>query len=145
MTTAAAEVFDQTAFGSGQCRGRILIVDDEEGIRGLFTTILSQDMPEAAVDEASNGAEALERFRLDHHDVLIMDLHMPIMDGLTAFGAIKEHCEAASIRMPAVIFCTGFAPPSSVREIVGASSRHFLLPKPVKSEVLIRAVRTRLA
>lgn len=123
---------------------RVLIVDDEEGIRGLFSTIISQDLPDVQLDQASNGAEALELFRCGHHQVLIMDLHMPVMDGLTAFGAIKQFCDAARVQMPAVIFCTGFAPPATVRDIIKGSPLHHFLSKPVKGEVLVRAIRTRL-
>lgn len=124
--------------------GRVLIVDDEEGIRGLFSMIIAHDLPDVLLDEARNGEEALNQFQRERHRVLIMDLHMPVMDGLTAFSKIQQFCESASIRMPAVIFCSGFAPPRRVRDIVSGSTRHFLLSKPVKSDVLVRAIRTRL-
>lgn len=124
--------------------GRVLIVDDEEGIRGLFSMIIAHDLPDVHLDEARNGEEALSQFQREHHRVLIMDLHMPVMDGLTAFAKIQQFCESSRIRMPAVIFCSGFAPPRRVRDIVSASTRHFILSKPVKSDVLVRAIRTRL-
>jgi len=133
------------AGGEDLPRRGVLIVDDEKGIRDLFSAILSHDLPEVPLDLASNGEEALERFRRGRHGVLIMDLHMPIMDGLTAFNRIEQLCAAETEKMPAVVFCTGFAPPDSVREIVQTCSRHCLLPKPVRNEVLVETIRGRLA
>ncbi len=144
MTGGPLQEAGMADHGGVHLQNRVLIVDDEEGIRGLFATIIAHDLPDVQLDEASNGAEALEKFRRQQHNVLIMDLHMPIMDGLAAFGAIRQLCESADIRMPAVIFCTGFAPPMTLRDIVKASTRHHLLSKPVKSDALVRAVRTRL-
>ena len=123
---------------------RVLIVDDEAGIRELFIAIIAHDLPRLQLDQACNGKEALEHFQRRRHSVLIMDLHMPIMDGLTSFFKIRQFCENSAVRMPAVIFCTGFAPPASVRDVIKGSMLHHLLPKPVKSEILVHAISTRL-
>ena len=123
----------------------ILIVDDEEGIRDLFGLIVTSHMPDLHCDEAADGAEALEFFKRGHHGVLLMDLHMPVMDGLTSFNRLCKLCRDARQPMPSVIFCTGYAPPDSVMDIVRENSRHCLLKKPVRTEVLLRAIRERLA
>ena len=94
---------------------------------------------------ASNGAEALDRFKQRHHGVLLMDLHMPVMDGQSAFVAIRETCAAGGWEMPSVVFCSGFVPPDTVREIVSRGSEHCLLAKPVAPEDLVRIVQSRLA
>jgi YesN/AraC family two-component response regulator len=125
-------------------QNRVLIVDDEAGIRDLFSMILSHDLPEAALGQACNGQEAVEHFREYHDHVLIMDLHMPVMDGLTAFSKIAEICTEDSLEMPAVVFCTGYAPPDAVRRIVSTCVRHHLLSKPVRSETLVDTIRSRL-
>ncbi len=122
----------------------IMIVDDEEGIRELFSVILETYLPGVHVEQACNGAEAVERFRDHKHRVLIMDLHMPVMDGWTAFGQIEESCPDVST-MPSVVFCTGYSPPESVRELVVKETRHQLLLKPVKPEDLVKAVQSRLS
>ena len=125
--------------------GHILIVDDEEGIRELFDIILSTYLPGLTIEKASNGAEAVERFRASYHSLLIMDLHMPVMDGLTAFAQIKESCQAQHRDMPAVLFCTGYSPPDSVRRLISKGSRHQLMLKPVKPRDLVGAVQSRLS
>jgi CheY-like chemotaxis protein len=123
---------------------RVLIVDDEAQIRKLFTTILSLGLPETKVDVACNGLEAVKAFKEGHHAVLLMDLKMPEMDGLQAFMTIRDICTAENRQMPSVIFCTGFVPPETVHEVVRAGTLHSILHKPVKSEQIISAVRSKL-
>lgn len=126
------------------CPGRILLVDDEPTIVGLFKMILESFIPGIEVDTAENGAEALKRFKEHHHAVMVMDLHMPVMDGQSTYFAIEDYCREAGILMPSVVFCTGYAPQAHLRQAVEAQSRHMILNKPVQSDVLVRAVRERL-
>jgi CheY-like chemotaxis protein len=123
---------------------RVLVTDDEAQIRKLFNTILSIGLPGVKVDLACNGIEAVKAFREAHHAVLLMDLKMPEMDGLQAFITIRDICKAENRQMPAVVFCTGFVPPESVNEIIGDGKVHGILHKPVKSDQILSAVRTRL-
>jgi two-component system response regulator ResD len=128
-----------------QCEAnRILLVDDEPSIRRLFRLIISSNIPDCTVDQACNGAEALESFGKDHHSVLLMDLHMPIMDGQSAFQEIMRLCTEKNWETPAVVFCTGYAPPDSVMGFVQENSAHGLLIKPVGMDVLVDAVKSRL-
>jgi len=123
---------------------RMLLVDDEESIRFLFQMILSADLPDLNIDLASNGQEAVDIFSDKHHAVVLMDLHMPVMDGRTAFAAIEEMCRERRWQMPSVIFCTGFAPPEPVARAVDEHGPHCLLAKPVSSHNLVEAIRFRL-
>jgi PAS domain S-box-containing protein len=59
--------------------GRALVVDDDEGIRSLFQRALTEDGWE--VDEAENGAIALEKVAKNRPDLVLLDLMMPVMDG----------------------------------------------------------------
>jgi two-component system response regulator YesN len=117
------------------------VVDDEEVIQKLFSMVLEWELPEANVEVAGNGAEALEAFSAHHHGVLLMDLHMPVMDGQSAFLALEKRCRESDWEMPRVVFCSGFAPPTSLRERVAHDDTHCLLSKPVANEVLVDAVR----
>ena len=87
------------------------------------------------------GAEALEAFSLNHHGVLLMDLHMPVMDGQSAFMTLEKRCREQDWEMPRVVFCSGFAPPTELRERVARDSAHCMLSKPVANEVLVDAIR----
>jgi two-component system, response regulator YesN len=125
------------------CR-RVLIVDDEKIIRRLFEMILSWELPGCTIETANNGAEALDVFTTGHHGVLLMDLHMPVMDGQQAFHQIQQTCLNLNWEMPAVVFCTGFAPPASLKAALTHDSLHCLLSKPVSNDVLVEAVKRRL-
>lgn len=130
---------------SAPCDNRsILIVDDEPSIVRLFKVMLSSALPGIHIDTAANGEEALESFQRKHQRVLLMDLHMPIMDGRAAFRKIEELCRAEGWDMPAVVFCTGFAPPESVKAVVAQNPAHGLLSKPVTGRALVDAVKCRL-
>ncbi len=124
---------------------RILLVDDEETILKLFHMIISTALPDCEVDTAANGKEGLDLFAEHHHAVLVMDLHMPVMDGQTAFQEIVSLSKTRNWVPPAVVFCTGFAPPDVVNTIVADSSYHCLISKPVRGEVLVETIKARLS
>ncbi len=131
--------------GESRKRGRrILIVDDEQMIRKLFGMIVQSEFPDAVIDQAANGEEAMIAFKETTPDLIIMDLQMPIRDGRETFAGIEKSCSEKGRPVPPVIFCTGFNPSDSMTAIVADSSIHCLLRKPVRAETLLDAVRTRL-
>lgn len=125
-------------------RKRVLVVDDQGAIREIFKYILSSEIPEIAVDEAENGADALAQIEKHSPNVIVLDLHMPVMDGLTLFSRLRQQSEDGGAAMPHIVFCTGFAPPQSIIKIVREGNGHALLTKPVSSRDLVAAVRDRL-
>jgi two-component system alkaline phosphatase synthesis response regulator PhoP len=66
---------------------KVLIVDDEPGVRQLVNRILSKSY---AVLEAQDGAEAVEVSRSEKPDIILMDMMMPKVDGLTACYVLKK-------------------------------------------------------
>jgi len=140
-----AKVFEHGEVAPPHAGGRrVLIVDDEQMIRRLFGMIIQSEFNDVVVDQAENGADAIEAFREGRHDVVIMDLQMPVCDGREAFAGIVRHCQENGWPIPAVIFCTGFSPPESLNSIIGDGSIHGLLRKPVKADALLSALRQRL-
>ena len=67
---------------------KVLVVDDEENIRLLFKEELEEEDYE--VDTASNGLEALEKVKAASFDIIVLDIKMPVMDGIQALNAIKN-------------------------------------------------------
>jgi CheY-like chemotaxis protein len=123
---------------------RILVVDDEKAIRDVFSLVLSLSLPDCRIDMAINGSEAVNLFRDIHHSVLLMDLHMPVMDGEEAFSEIQEICKIENWQMPSIVFCTGYEPSNILRDKINNNPSHCVLRKPVKNNVLLDALRVRL-
>jgi CheY-like chemotaxis protein len=110
-------------------------------IRRLFGLIILGEFPEAKIDQAANGDEAVEACKARRYDLIIMDLQMPVRDGREAYGAIEELCLMKGCPVPRVVFCTGFTPPESLQAIIRDNPLHCLIRKPVKVENLLNCVR----
>ena len=68
---------------------RVLVVDDHELTRCTLQLALSLQACIGTVEVATNGKEAIAKVHKHEPDVVVMDLHMPVMDGWTASSAIK--------------------------------------------------------
>ena len=68
---------------------RVLVVDDHPLLREGIAAVIEGEQDIVLVAEASNGREAIERFREHRPDVTLMDLQMPEMDGVAATIAIR--------------------------------------------------------
>src|SRR5581483_7231598 len=88
--------------GQNLDRPRVLVVDDEEAIRDLVATTLTK--ADYDVDVATDGPSAIERLRTGTYDLLITDLRMPGMDGLSLIREARRQ----SSEIP-VIVITGFS------------------------------------
>lgn len=122
----------------------VLIVDDEEAILRVFKTIINTSLPNVQVELARNGAEAVASFQQNQPRVILLDLHMPVMDGLTAFQKIAEICKTQNCKMPYVIFCTGYAPNQTVKALVANSNECCLLTKPVGVNKIVEAIKAKI-
>ena len=103
----------------GTTRPRVLVVDDEASIRDLLSKTLA--LAEYDVDVAPDGRSALERMRMYPYDLLIADLKMPGMDGLTVIREAKRY----KSDLP-VIIITGFSTESSAIEAVNLGVAGYL-------------------
>src|SRR6201989_1173377 len=87
---------------------RVLVADDQELVRAGFRLIL-EAAGFAVVGEAANGAEALALAAAEDPDVVLMDIRMPVMDGLEETRQLTAPGrEAAGVRSPKVVILTTF-------------------------------------
>jgi excisionase family DNA binding protein len=105
--------------GSAAIRPRVLIVDDEPGVRDLLSKSLT--LAEYDVDVASDGRGALDRIRTHPYDLLIADLKMPGLDGLSVIREVKRF----KTDLP-VIIITGHSSESSAIEAVNLGVAGYL-------------------
>lgn len=80
-----------------QANIKILVVDDEEIMRSLFTDILQDEGYNVAV--VANGKEAEERVRQEFFDIAFLDVHMPVMDGIKTLHLLREITPKTAIVM----------------------------------------------
>lgn len=69
---------------------RVLIADDEENIRFTLHEVLRRELPSCQVDEARDGVQALEFVEQNRYDLVILDIRMPRMDGMTALKKMRD-------------------------------------------------------
>ncbi len=114
----------------------VLLVDDQELIRTGFRLILERAGIEV-VGEAANGAEAIELARSLRPDVVLMDIRMPVLDGIEATRQILDGPEP----LPRVLTLTTFDTDEFVYGAILAGASGFAL-KDCSPEALVAAVRT---
>jgi len=114
---------------------RVLIVDDQALFREGLHTLLSVQTDLQVVGEARNGEEALRLAATHEPDIILMDLHMPILDGVAATRRLQG--SQPSIK---VIVLTTFDDDEDVFEGLRAGAVGYLL-KDVPSEKLVEAIR----
>jgi two-component system response regulator AlgR len=82
---------------------KVLVVDDEPLARERLLRLLGRVFPDAAVEEAGNGQQALELVASTQPDLLLLDIHMPGMDGIAVAAALRNMPQP-----PATVFCTAY-------------------------------------
>ena len=116
---AAAPQPGPTAKAADSARPRVLVVDDEASIRDLLAKTLA--LAEYEVDLAPDGRSALDRMRMSPYDLLIADLKMPGIDGLSLIRDAKRY----KPDLP-VIIITGFSTESSAIDAVNLGVAGYL-------------------
>ena len=112
---------------------KILLADDQPLLLSALETILGAQADLTVAATAANGAEAVEKARAHRIDVAVLDIRMPVLDGIAAATQIME-------LGPKVIMLTTFDDDTLVRAAIDAGVDGFLL-KDAEPEVLASAVR----
>jgi DNA-binding NarL/FixJ family response regulator len=116
---------------------RVVVADDQALVRSGFTMLLSGEPDIEVVGEASNGVEAVALAASERPDVVLMDIRMPVMDGLEATRRISQDESLATTR---VVILTTFDLDEYVHEGLRAGASGFLLKDTLPVD-LIQAVR----
>jgi DNA-binding NarL/FixJ family response regulator len=122
---------------SGAAPIRILTVDDHPLIRAGLAAFLRTESAIDVIAEAGNGEEAIERYRELRPDIVLMDLSMPVMDGLAATRAIVDEFPEARI-----IVLTTYGGDEDIHRALEAGARGYLVKDMLVEEVMdvVRAV-----
>ncbi len=115
---------------------KILVVDDEKSVRTLICNLLEKE--EYEVMEAANGKEAVELARRENPGVILMDVRMPVMDGIEACKELRKYEKTKHIPILAVT-----AVGQSKMEMIAAGVDDFL-QKPFDTDEVAIRVRSML-
>ena len=116
---------------------RILIVDDAAFMRMMIKEILTKN-GYTVVGEASDGSQALDKYKELKPDLVTMDITMPEMDGIQALKEIRGMDAGAKI-----IMCSAMGQQAMVIDAIQAGARDFIV-KPFQAERVIEAIRKAL-
>lgn len=111
---------------------KLLIVDDAAFMRMMLKDILKNEDYE--IEEASNGYEAIEKYKEFKPDLVTMDITMPELDGIGALKGIKEVDKDAT-----VIMCSAMGQQEMVLDAVKEGAKDFIV-KPFQKERVLEAV-----
>ena len=111
----------------------VLIADDSEFMRNLLREILEED--HEIIGEAENGVEAVDLYLEHRPDLVMMDIVMPIRDGIEATGQIKDEDASAN-----VIMCTSVGQEEKMKAAVKAGADGYIT-KPFQKPSVIQAIR----
>ena len=122
---------------------RTLIVDDQPNVRLLLSRILRKKVG-CTVSEATNGLEALDLLGRQHFDLVVLDVLMPLMDGLETLEAIRR---TPSLRHLPVIVLSAVRDESKVRQLVRHGISAYLAKplRPLDVAERIEAILARIA
>ncbi|EST37091.1 LuxR family transcriptional regulator [Streptomycetaceae bacterium MP113-05] len=120
---------------------RVLLADDQSLVRAGFRALLAAQPGVEVVGEAADGAEALSLVHRFVPDLVLMDIRMPVLDGLAATRRITEDPALAEVR---VVMLTTFELDEYVFEAIRAGASGFLV-KDTEPDELVRAVHAVVA
>jgi two-component system NarL family response regulator len=128
---------DTTAAAAGLAR--VLLVDDHALLRTGVANIINQEPDLRVVAEAGNGAEAIQAFELHHPDITLLDLRMPVMEGVEAVRQLRLRDPNAR-----VIVLTTYDTDDEISQALKAGAKAYVL-KDISAEGLVSCIRDVLA
>jgi two-component system NarL family response regulator len=120
-------------------KARVLLVDDHALLRTGVANIINQEPDLHVVAEASNGVEAIAAWEAHQPDVMLLDLRMPVMEGVEVVRQIRERDAKAR-----VIILTTYDRDDDISQALKAGAKAYVL-KDIAAEDLVACIRDVLA
>ncbi len=120
---------------------RVVLVDDQALFRAGIRMVVSSQRDLEFVGEAGDGQEGVEVVARTRPDVVLMDIRMPVMDGIKATQTILEQADAENRRAPKIVVLTTFDLDEAATRAIRSGASGFVL-KDSDPEFLLAAIRT---
>ena len=121
-------------------RNRVLVVEDEKALRSALVDKLTHEG--FSVTEAKNGQEGLEQAMSDHPDCILLDIVMPIKDGMTMLAELRQDQWGKTVP---VIILTNLSDLDNVSNAVSGGSYDYLIKSDWKLDDVVAKLRERLS
>ncbi|WP_043496471.1 response regulator transcription factor [Georgenia sp. SUBG003] len=115
---------------------KVLLVDDEALVRGGLRYIIDAEPDLEVVGEVADGADVPDAVARTHPDVVLMDVRMPGLDGISATRALLTHADRSGAAAPHVLVLTTFENDDYVLDALRAGASGFLLKRALPEQVL---------
>lgn len=116
-------------------RIRVLLADDHPAVREGLRALLTASQFVEIVGEAANGAAACELARALQPDVLVVDIDMPVVDGVQTTARVRHECPGTK-----VLALTVHSEPNYIRRVINAGGAGYVL-KQNAAKALVRAIK----
>lgn len=116
---------------------KIIVAEDSSVIQNLTKRILSQQNYQ--ITPVKNGAQVLEKLDQESYDLVLLDIHMPVMDGMACANEIRQKPENRNGNIP-IIAITGNANNYSNEDFKEAGIDEYI-PKPLNYDLLVETVK----
>lgn len=120
---------------------KILIVDDDKVMQGILTDKLSTE-PEFRIYTANNGKEGLDKTLLEHPDLILLDVQMPVMGGVAMMQELRKNLNTEDTK---VIFLTNFDTDEGIlKEISEYKPSFYLIKADTSMDDVVKRVKEAL-
>lgn len=119
---------------AGEDRLRVLLVDDDHDIHQAITEVLEDEAIEVEIEHAYDGADALAKMKARAPHLLILDVRMPVMDGLALREAMLQ--DEALVDVYVAVFTANSLSATELQVLMGDD----YIPKPVDLERLVKVI-----
>ncbi len=116
---------------------KVLVAEDSSVIQNLTKKILQ--MQNYEISSVKNGQQVLDALQKDYFDIILMDINMPIMDGMECSRNVRALSDPQKAQIP-IIAITGNAQNYSIDEFKDAGINDYL-PKPLNFDTLVETVK----
>lgn len=118
---------------------KLLIIDDEKNIRFGLKTMIEREFPSMyTITMASNGAEGFDIYKTDGADIIITDIRMPVMDGITLLERLSSATRGE--KSPAVLILSGYDDFEYAKSAIRYRVKDYLL-KPIRRDELFEILK----